>query len=112
MSYSSKLSAHYLELAKASISKESFAGEDVRFSSEYEALESELGKAQSMHESGQIDWLKILENSEALLRTQSKDLRVAAWLTWALYQRESFPGLLAGFGLLQHLCEQHWAQIH
>ncbi|AZD63799.1 MULTISPECIES: type VI secretion system protein TssA [Pseudomonas] len=112
MSYSSKLSAHYLDLAKASVSKESFAGEDVRFSSEYEALESELGKAQSMHESGQIDWLKILENSEALLRTQSKDLRVAAWLTWALYQRESFPGLLAGLGLLQHLCEQHWAQIH
>ncbi|MFD2885104.1 hypothetical protein ACFS4T_33945 [Pseudomonas lini] len=43
---------------KASVSKENFAGEDVRFSSEYEALESELGKASSMHESGQIDWLK------------------------------------------------------
>lgn len=112
MSYSSKLSAHYLELAKSSVSKENFAGEDVRFSSEYEALESELSKAQSMHESGQIDWLKILENSEALLRTQSKDLRVAAWLTWALYQRESFAGLLAGFGLLQYLCEQHWAEVH
>ena len=84
MSYSSKLSAHYLELAKNSISQESFAGEDVRFSSEYEALESELAKAQSMHESGQIDWLIVCENSERLLRTQSKDLRVGAWLTWAL----------------------------
>ncbi|MFJ7313353.1 hypothetical protein ACIQVE_11370, partial [Pseudomonas sp. NPDC098747] len=42
MSYSSKLSAHYLELAKVSVSKENFAGEDVRFSSEFEALESEL----------------------------------------------------------------------
>ncbi|SDU91527.1 type VI secretion system protein TssA [Pseudomonas mucidolens] len=112
MSYSSKLSAHYLELAKTSISKESFAGEDVRFSSEYEALESELGKAQSMHESGQIDWLKICENSETLLRTLSKDLRVGAWLTWSLYQRESFQGLLAGLGLLHHLCENHWAEIH
>lgn len=90
MSYSSKLSAHYLELAKVSVSKENFAGEDVRFSSEFEALESELAKASSMHESGQIDWLKIRENSESLLRTQSKDLRVGAWLTWALYQRESF----------------------
>ena len=112
MSYSSKLSAHYLELAKASVSKENFAGEDVRFSSEYEALESELGKASSMHESGQIDWLKIRENSENLLRTQSKDLRVGAWLTWALYQRESFPGLLAGLGLLHHLCENHWAEVY
>ncbi|WP_347902765.1 type VI secretion system protein TssA [Pseudomonas purpurea] len=112
MSYSSKLSAHYLELAKSSVSKENFAGEDVRFSSEFEALESELGKAQSMHESGQIDWLKILENSETLLRTQSKDLRVGAWLTWALYQRESFQGLLAGIGLLHYLCEKHWEQVH
>ena len=112
MSYSSKLSAHYLELAKTSISEEGFSGEDVRFSSEYEGLESELSKAQSMHESGQIDWLKICENSETLLRTQSKDLRVCAWLTWGLYQRESFQGLLAGLGLVQHLCENHWAEIH
>lgn len=112
MSYSSKLSARYLELAKTSISNESFAGEDVRFSSEYEALESELGKARSMHERGQIDWLKICENSENLLRTQSKDLRVSAWLTWALYQRESFQGLLAGLGLLHYLCENHWADVY
>jgi type VI secretion system protein VasJ len=112
MTYSNKLSAHYLELAKVSVSQENFAGEDVRFSIDYEALESELGKAQSMHESGQIDWLKIRDNSENLLRTQSKDLRVGAWLTWALYQRESFQGLLAGLGLLHHFCENHWAEIY
>ncbi|QBZ87258.1 type VI secretion system protein TssA [Pseudomonas viciae] len=112
MSYSGKLSAYYLALAKSPVSKERFAGTDVRFSNEYEALESELGKALSMHESGQVDWLKVLEQSEALLRTQSKDLRVAAWLTWALYQRESFQGLLAGLGLLQHLCKNHWSEIY
>lgn len=71
MTYSSKLSSHYLELAEQPISKDVFAGEDVRFSSEYEALENELGKALSLHENGQTDWLKILENSEALLRAQS-----------------------------------------
>lgn len=87
-------------------------GEDVRFSSEYEALENELSKAQSMHESGQIDWLKVRENSESLLRSQSKDLRVGAWLTWGLYQRESFQGLSAGLGFLRHLCEHHWADVH
>lgn len=31
--------AHYIELAKVFVSKESFASEDVRFSKEYEALE-------------------------------------------------------------------------
>ncbi|MBM3108103.1 type VI secretion system protein TssA [Pseudomonas sp. V1] len=112
MTYSSKLSAHYLELANAAICEQSFAGEDVRFSGEFEALESELGKAQSMHEGGQVDWAKVLEASEMLLRTQSKDLRVAAWLTWALYQRESYQGLLAGVGLLHVMCASHWQQLH
>ncbi|BCQ61094.1 hypothetical protein PBOI14_28440 [Pseudomonas sp. Boi14] len=83
MSYSRKLYSYHLELAQKFVHEQSFAGEDVRFSNEYEALESELGKAQSMHESGQVDWLKIQQQSEALLRYQSKDLRVAAWLTWA-----------------------------
>ena len=44
MTYSSKLSSHYLELAEQPISKDVFAGEDVRFSSEYEALENELAR--------------------------------------------------------------------
>ncbi|TCV67575.1 type VI secretion system protein TssA [Pseudomonas fluorescens] len=112
MSYSEKLSTHYLALAKTPVSKESFAGVDVRFSNEYEALEREVSKAQSMHETGHVDWLKVLEASEALLRSQSKDLRVVAWLVWALYQCESFQGLLAGLGLLQHLCRHHWLDIY
>ena len=112
MSYSSQLSVYYLDAARAPVSVESFAGEDVRFSNEYEALESELGKAQSIHENGQIDWLKVQQQSENLLRTQSKDLRVAVWLTWALCQRESFQGLLAGLEVLHHLCVQHWAEVY
>lgn len=112
MPYSGKLPAHYLALAESPVSAESFAGADVRFSNEYEALESELGKSQSMHQGGQVDWLKVLEQSEALLRTQSKDLRVAVWLTWALYQRESLQGLLAGLCVLQYLCKNHWSEIY
>ncbi|TWC14474.1 MULTISPECIES: type VI secretion system protein TssA [unclassified Pseudomonas] len=112
MTYANKLSAHYLDLVKTPVSQDSFAGADVRFSNEFEALECELGKAQSIHACGQVDWLKILEQSEVILRTQSKDLRVAAWLTWALYQRESFQGLLAGLCLLHYLCKHHWAEIH
>ena len=112
MTYSTKLSAHYFDLARIPVREEKFEGDDARYSSEYEALESELGKAQSMQERGQIDWLKIRENCENLLRTQSKDLRVGAWLTWALYQRESFQGLLAGLGLLRYLCENHWLEIY
>lgn len=112
MVHSEKLCAYYLEVARQPCLPANFAGSDMRYSNEYETLESELEKLQSMHGAGQPDWQKLLEISECLLREQSKDLRVAVWLTWALYHRESFAGLLAGLGLLRHLCEHHWSAIY
>ncbi|MBX9755384.1 MAG: type VI secretion system ImpA family N-terminal domain-containing protein, partial [Pseudomonadaceae bacterium] len=112
MTYSSKLTAHYLQLAKLPINQSEFTGTDVRYSPEYEALETELGKATALHETGAIDWQKIREGSETLLSFHSKDLRVAAWLIWGLYQRESFAGLQAGLSLLYYLCLHHWDDLH
>lgn len=112
MSYFKKLSDHYLEVALCPIGDEHFVGEDVRFSSEYDALEQELSKNHSLHAGSAVDWLKVLQGSEALLRSQSKDLRVAVWMSWALYQRESFAGLVAGLGVILHLCSGHWAALH
>nr|WP_314874017.1 type VI secretion system protein TssA [uncultured Pseudomonas sp.] len=112
MSYSSKLCVHYLDLVKAPVPGGTFAGEDVRFSNEFEVLEEELSKHQAMHDTGSTDWAKVAEGCEALLREQSRDLRIGVWLTWALHQRESFAGLLAGLGMLSYLCRQHWAEVH
>lgn len=112
MKYSSTLFAHLVELAKTPVFKDNFAGNDVRFSNEFEALEREVGKAQALYENAQVDWFVVQQSSEALLRGQSKDLRAGVWLTWALYRRESFAGLLAGLGLLHHLCKHHWEHIH
>jgi len=112
MSYSSQLYTYYLELATSEIFTQQFAVEDVRFFSEFEALEHERAKAQSMPESGKTDWLKVQEVGEAFVRSQSKDLRVRAWLTWPLYQRDSFSGLLVSYALLQHLCAPPLARIH
>lgn len=112
MTYSSKLFASLIDLAKTPVFKDCFAGTDVRFSNEFEALERELGKSQSMYENNQIDWFWVKEHSEALLRDQSKDLRAGVWLTWALYQRESFQGLVAGLGLVHYLCKHHWDSVH
>jgi len=112
MTYSSDLSTQYLKLAKNPISKEHLTGEDVRFSLEYEALEAELAKTHSLQENSKTDWQKVHDIAELILRNQSKDLRVATWLTWALYQKDSFSGLLAGFGLLHHLCKHYWEHLH
>ncbi|WP_426142419.1 type VI secretion system protein TssA [Pseudomonas sp. DWP3-1-2] len=104
--------ARYLKIAQTPISKGDYAGLDARYSPEYEALEVELAKALPLHENGKVDWQKVQEHSEVILTTLSKDLRVVCWLSWALYQLQSFTGLVAGFGMLCHFCTHHWAQIH
>lgn len=108
----SALSDHYLVLAKNPISPGNYAGVDIRYSTEFEALESELEKAAAIHKTDAIDWQKVRDLGEGLLREQSKDLRVATWLTWSLYQREGLPGLHAGLSLLLDMCERHWALLH
>ena len=110
--HASALSKHYLELARKPINDSNFAGEDIRYSSEFELLEAELAKAGALHNTAGIDWQKVREGSEMLLASLSKDLRAAAWLTWSLFQRESFAGLQAGLNVLQYLCSNHWAELH
>ena len=108
----SALSERYLVIAKNPISQDNYAGMDIRYSTEFEVLENELEKSAVMHQTDAIDWQKIRDLSEGLLREQSKDLRVANWLTWSLYQREGLTGLQAGLGLLLAMCEQRWETLH
>lgn len=112
MTYLKKLNAHYLDLAKSPIRDGDFIGSDARYSAEYERLEKELNKPSSPHETGIVDWQRVREGCESLLASQSKDLRVAAWLIWGLYKRESFAGLHAGLGLLNYLCANHWTELY
>lgn len=112
MTFSSKLAIQVLAVAKAPITAASFAGDDIRYAAEYEVLEQELGKAASLHAAGTVDWEAVREGSERLLSTQTKDLRIAAWLTWGLYQRDSFLGLHAGLAVLGFLCRNHWEDVH
>lgn len=106
------LADHYMGLAQTPISAEDFYGDDARYSAEFETLEHELGKANSLHETEGPDWLLVRDGCAALLASQSKDLRAAVWLTWSLYQVDSLPGLEAGLGALNYLCAQHWAALH
>lgn len=112
MDHRKALATRLLDIANTPVNPDDFAGENARFSLEYEALERELNKGVALDDVGRIDWEKVCQWSEALLTGQSKDLRVAAWLTWGLYQCESFAGLNAGIGLIRQLCERHWAEVH
>lgn len=106
------LATHYIDLAKTPISPADFCGDEVRYSVEFERLEAELAKGDSLHANAGPDWNKVREGSERVLRQHSKDLRAAVWLTWSLYQGESFSGLQAGIAALLYLCTEHWQDLH
>lgn len=108
----SMLANQYIHLARTPISAEEFCGEDVRYSAEFESVETELAKADCLHATTGPNWAIIRELSEDLLKQRSKDLRAAAWLTWSLYQSESYAGLQAGIAALVYLCTQHWDALH
>ena len=106
------LDQHYINLVESPIAEHDFAGEDTRYTPEFEALEEELAKDTSVHRTTGTDWPLIREGAELLLQTQSKDLRAVCWLVWSLYHTESYAGLAAGLGMLRHACSQHWPELH
>jgi len=106
------LASHYIDLAKTPISSGDFCGQDVRYTAEFEALEAELAKADSLYDTAGPDWSAVREGSTNLLHNHSKDLRAAVWLTWSLYQSDSFNGLHAGIAALFYLCSDHWDDLY
>lgn len=105
------LTSRYIELATQPIADGDFAGVDVRYCGEFEAIESTVTQQGSIHASGEPDWQQVIAQSSALLAEQSKDLRVACWLAWALYRHEGPSGLQAGLEMLGALLP-HWMLLH
>lgn len=95
------------------------AGEDLRYSGLFDRLselrrEDDLQAPQGIWESQTklADWGEVITIASDALKTQTKDLQVAVWLTEALLMKEQLPGLAAGLELLEALCRQFWSDLH
>lgn len=106
------LALSYIAIGDQPIEADNFAGEDCRYSLEFERLETACHDTQALHRDLKPDWAATVEYAMAFLRQQSKDLRVATWLTWALRQTQGWAGLQAGLALLERLIEAHWDLLH
>ncbi|KUM42791.1 type VI secretion system protein TssA [Pseudomonas sp. EpS/L25] len=106
------LASSYITIAELAIKEDNFAGEDCRYSPEFEHLEKACHNSQALHRDITPDWADIAAQATVFLREQSKDLRVAGWLTWALQRTQGWSGLQAGLTLLERLIEVHWDVLH
>lgn len=91
---------------------DSFVGQDARYSENFEEIENSISSAAALFTNTVTDWPKVIELSVKLLTTQSKDIRVLCWFTWALFKKDSFEGLQVGLHITNTLIEKNWADIY
>ncbi len=83
------------------------AGEDARSSPAFDEIDGEIRKLDTEGPNA-VDWKKVANEGLAIVKTQSKDILVAAWVAFALFRREGLGGLGVGLGLLEGIIAHHW----
>ena len=108
-----------LDTLLAPLSETSPCGEDLLFSADFDAIQHarrfedpSLDQGEWVTEIKEADWAFVVERSASLLQMQTKDLRLAVWLTEALAIDAGVDGLSQGYALLTGLCERYWEHVH
>jgi type VI secretion system protein ImpA len=100
------------------ISEDNPSGTDLRYDPVYSAIKEarrtgdELNQGAWQEERKVADYPLVISLSTKALKTQSKDLQIAAWLTEALLRNETFAGLLAGLQLCHGLIAKFWDTLY
>ena len=94
-------------------------GNDLSFSAAFDAIQEarraddpSLAQGEWVTELKEADWPGVIRRCEALLAHDTKDLRVAGWLTEALGRSRGLAGLADGHALTAGLCEAFWSDLH
>ncbi|CAM2197207.1 type VI secretion system protein ImpA [Paraburkholderia kururiensis] len=108
-----------LKLLIEPVSESSPCGEDLLFSADFDAIQHarrfddpSLDQGEWVTDIKEADWSFVVERASALLGSQTKDLRLAVWLTEALAMEDGVPGLTQGYALVTGLCERYWEYLH
>ena len=93
------------------ISEASPAGEECRYDDEFEQVDVEIKKLQSV-EGLQPDWQRVEELCTMLLTSRTKDTTLLSALCVALTVQGRYAGLAAGFKAFHDVAEQHWEVMY
>ncbi|MCO5169788.1 MAG: type VI secretion system protein TssA [Planctomycetes bacterium] len=83
------------------------AGKAARYEPEYEELNAEVEALGSLT-GKQVDWEKVVDRGVTIVRDKSKDLLVASYLAFGLFQLQDFAGLAAGLAVARDMATAHW----
>ena len=107
------------ELFLKPISSTNPCGEDLAFSSAFDAIQNARLEDDPFLEQGEwvterkiADWHFIEKECRQLLQHQSKDLRLSLWLCEALVQTKGFIGMSHGLDITTALISNFWEQMY
>jgi type VI secretion system ImpA family protein len=108
-----------LDALLAPISPERPAGEPLRYSGVYDAIqearrEDDPSLPRGIWKSSlkRADWNGVMVTAMEALETRSKDLQLAVWLLEAWVHVHGVAGVVRGLELLRGLCEVYWDDLH
>lgn len=82
-------------------------GADARYDPIHESIRDQVTSLDSP--SGpDVDWPEVVKQGETLITSQSKDLLIACYAAYGLYQLEGLTGLAAGLWLVAELTDRYW----
>lgn len=94
------------------ISTESPTGSNVCYTSDaYDAVSSEIDKLSSPT-AGDISWQVVIEKSKSVLIKESKDLKIASYLSYAHTYVNRIEALSSSCLLLNHIIENFWEDLY
>ncbi len=82
-------------------------GDNIRYEAEFEQLEAELAKLESLSDET-VDWQRVEQLAGDILARKSKDMLVAVYLAQALVENKAYPGLLTGLRIIRDLIDNYW----
>jgi type VI secretion system protein VasJ len=98
-------------LGKTPIQPDQPAGSDIRYSPEFEQLQTEIDKLTLPSASEGINWEKVSDLAALILATQSKDLLVAGYLAVSQIHVRKIDGLADGLTVIHDLIENFWDDL-
>ncbi|MGZ9046106.1 MAG: type VI secretion system protein TssA [Telluria sp.] len=108
-----------IEQLLAPVSEQDPCGDDIRFSSEVDAISRARQADDPTLEQGawvtslkEADWKFVAARCAQLIEKRSKDLRLAVWLAEAAALTSSFRGLGDGLSLVAAMCERYWDTLY
>ncbi len=103
----------------APVSDDNPCGEDLAFSSELDAIakarvadDPSIEQGAWVTELKEADWKFVAAGCARLLRTRSKDLRLAVWLAEASAKTAGLRGLGDSLLVVAGLCERYWETLY